>query len=266
MTVTVIQDLSGEMPASIFSGPASEEERLQYFTDGKTETGINAFLLQAGGKIALFDAGAGLSMQHPGKTAQTLAALGVKPEDVDFVLLTHMHMDHIGGLLREGKRAFPRAKVLVAKPELEAWLALAENAPADAHQSITRSAPLAKAVAEAYGADMETFAFGDAILPGVEALDAPGHTPGHTIFRLTAGGRNLLIIGDLVHAMSLQFALPDECAVFDMDQPGAILARKRVFELAEREGMEIAGVHFPFANAAGALKKDGNGWKFERTP
>ncbi len=259
MAVTVIQDLPGEMQASNFSGPASEKERLKYFTNGKAEAGVNAFLLRAGDKTVLFDAGAGAAGWAPAKLPETLARLGVKPEDIDFVLLTHMHWDHIGGLVQDGKRVFPKAKVLVSKAEFDSWMALAEKDASD------KSAALTKAVAAAYGTDIQYIAFGDSLLPGVTALDISGHTPGHTAFQLTADGKNLLLVGDLIHSMPLQFALPDECAAFDMDPPKAVAARKRIFELAAKNGMQIAGVHFPLANAVGTVKKDGKGWKFERT-
>jgi len=266
MSVTIIQDLPTEMKISVFSSPASAEERAKYFTDGKAEAGINVFLLRAGGKIALFDTGGGAPYQPPGRLPEALAGLGVKPEDVDFVLLTHMHRDHIGGLLlREGKRAFPKAKLLVSKPEIDSWIALAEKDLTGASQSVTASVALVKAVTAAYSADdIKPFAFGDTLLPGVTALDASGHTPGHTVFQLTADGKTLLLVGDLIHSMFLQLALPDECAAFDMDKPNAIAARKRILTLAEQNGLPIAGAHFQFANAIGTIKKDGNGWKFER--
>ena len=266
MTVTAIQDLPFAMQAAIFSGPASEKEKSKYFTDGKAEAGVNVFLLRVGGKIALFDAGAGSAFGSPGKLPEALADLGVKPEDVDFVLVTHMHMDHIGGLLQDGKRAFPKAKVLVSKPELAAWTALAGKT--STNEVIAASTALVKAVTAAYGADLQTFAFGDAPLPGVpgiKALDAAGHTPGHTAFRLTAAGKSLLIAGDLIHAMPLQFALPAECASFDMDPAKAILARNRIFALAAKDKMQIAGMHFPFVNVVGTVTKNGKGWKFKPT-
>ncbi|MCL2830598.1 MAG: MBL fold metallo-hydrolase [Betaproteobacteria bacterium] len=283
MSVTVIQDLPGEMQSSIFSGPASEEEKSKYFKDGKAEAGVNVFLLRLGGKIVLIDTGMGESAKSPGKLHAALDQLGIKPEDVDFVLLTHMHMDHIGGLLleekrllpkksitpvarvikrlrpEEEKRAFPHAKVLVSKPELGSWLALAEKDPSNAN------AAQVKLVAATYGADIQSFAFGESPLPGITALDASGHTPGHTVFQLKAEGKSLLIVGDLIHSMPLQFALPDECASYDMNPSRAISARKHIFALATQEKMEIAGIHFPFANAVGTVEKDGNGWKFKRT-
>ncbi|MDR0276067.1 MAG: MBL fold metallo-hydrolase [Burkholderiaceae bacterium] len=257
VTVIAIQDVYRQMPASIFKGAATEQERAPYFTGGKTEGGINVFVLRMGGKIALVDAGGGPQFQPPGKLPLALAALGIAPQDIDLVLITHAHSDHIGGLLtQEGKRAFPKARVLLAQPELDAWLTLAEKDPANA------GAAMVKAVVAAYGADVQTFAFGAAVLPGVIALDAAGHTPGHTAFEVTAGGKSLLLVGDLIHAMPLQFALPDECAAYDMDMPKAIAARKRIFALAEHSQTPMSGVHFPFTHIVGTVKKDGKGWKF----
>jgi len=265
MTVTIVQDLPGEMPASIFSGTASEQIKLKYFTNGKSEAGINAFLLQVGGKIVLFDSGTGTSFQSPGKLAELLKTVGIKPEDVDYVLLTHLHLDHIGGLLQKEKRTFPNAKLMVSKIELESWIAIAENNPSNADEVTTASAALVKSMVTAYGADIQPFVFGNTLLPGVTALDASGHTPGHTAFQLKADGKNLLIVGDLIHSMPLQFALPDECASYDMNPTQAVLSRKRIFTLAAKDGMHLTGAHFPFANAVGMVSPDGKGWKFVRT-
>ena len=265
MTVVAIQDLPHEMPVTIFTGPAPAEEKAKYFKNGKSEAGVNVFLLLTKDKIGLFDTGAGSSMfPSPGKLPDALAALGIKPEDVDFILITHMHGDHVGGLLRENARVFPKAKVYISKPEFESWIALAEKTSATDNNLGAGTARLAKIVATAYGADIQTFAFGDSPLPGVTALDASGHTPGHTVYQLTAEGKNLLIVGDIIHSMALQFPLPDECASFDMDIPKAVEARKRIFALSQENKMQIAGMHFPFGNVVGSAKKAGKGWKFER--
>ncbi|MDR2054438.1 MAG: MBL fold metallo-hydrolase [Desulfovibrio sp.] len=281
MSVTAIQDLPGETEVSIFRGPASEAAREQYFNKGKAEAGYNVFLLRGGGKIALFDAGNGTVRQTPGKLPEILADLGVKPEDVDFVLLTHLHLDHVGGLLEGKNRAFSKARLMVSKPEIAYWTALAGKDPGN------RNAAFVKAVIKAYGPDvLPPFDFGDILLPGVTALDASGHTPGHTAFQVEApgdatgvlypldtpgherpqdgaGGKSLLIIGDLIHGTPLQFALPDECAVYDIDPTKAVLARKRILNLAEQKGIPVAGMHLPFPGG-GKVERDGRAWKFER--
>jgi glyoxylase-like metal-dependent hydrolase (beta-lactamase superfamily II) len=263
MSITAIQDLPGEMEVSIFRGPASATTREKYFNKGKSEAGFNVFLLRQGGKITLFDTGNGTLRQSPGKLPEILAGLGVKPDDVDFVLLTHLHLDHIGGLLKGKNRAFPKAKLLMSKPEITYWSSLAEKEPAN------RNAAFVKAVVNAYGADvLPPFAFGDVPLPGVTALDASGHTPGHTAFQVETAAsatgterKSLLIVGDLIHGTPLQFALPDECAVYDVDPPKAVLARKRILNLAEQKGIPIAGMHLPFPGG-GKVERDGAAWKF----
>ena len=251
ITVTAIQDLPGAMSVDIFKGPASDAERRKYFTDGKAEAGFNVFLMRAGGKTVLFDSGNGTTMQTPGNLLRILADLGVSPESVDIVLLTHLHMDHIGGLMQGESRAFPKAKLMVAGPEIDYWLALAKKDPAN------RNAVQVKAIAAAYGGDLlPPFAFGAEVLPGVTALDAAGHTPGHTVFQVEADGKKLLIIGDLIHSAPLQFALPDECAVYDIDIPAAVASRKRILALATDADTRIAGMHLPFSGD-GVVKKDG---------
>jgi glyoxylase-like metal-dependent hydrolase (beta-lactamase superfamily II) len=281
MSITAIQDLPGEVEISIFRGPASVAVREKYFHNGKSEAGYNVFLLRWGGNIALFDTGNGTVRQTPGKLPEILASLGVKPDDVDFVLLTHLHLDHVGGLLKGKSRAFPKAKLMVSKPEISYWTDLAEKDPAN------RNAAFVKTVVKAYGADvLPPFAFGDVLLPGVTTLDASGHTPGHTVFQVEAaattagilypldtpghqkpqaetGENSLLIIGDLIHGAPLQFALPDECAVYDIDPPKAVLARKRILNLAEQKRIPAAGMHLPFPGW-GKVERDGKSWKFKR--
>ena len=254
MRVTIIQDLPGAMSIDLFSGPASAQERQKFFTDGNAEAGFNVFLLRAGGKNVLFDTGLGTMRETPGRLWDLLPRLGVKLEAVDLVLLTHMHGDHIGGLMKGAERSFPKAKVMVAKSELDFWLDLAGKDSGNAN------AAMAKAVAEAYGGDIQFFAYGDTLLPGVTALNAEGHTPGHTVFQLEADGKALLIIGDLIHSAPLQFALPDECARFDMNVPLAVADRKRFLELAARKKIPVAGMHLPFPGW-GMVEKEGAGYR-----
>ena len=159
-----------------------------------------------------------------------------------------------GGLVKDGKRAFPKAKIMVTKPELEFWLDRAEK------DSSNANAALVKTIAGAYGGDIQFFAYGDTVLPGVTALNAAGHTPGHTVFQLEADGKSLLLIGDLIHSAPLQFALPDECARFDMNVPLAVADRKRFLELAAGKNIPVAGVHLPFPGI-GMVEKEGKGYR-----
>ncbi|MDR2669866.1 MAG: MBL fold metallo-hydrolase [Desulfovibrio sp.] len=259
MTVYALEDHAGSMDISLFSGPASPEQRQKYFINGKSPSSINAFLLEIRGaepRLYLVDAGFGqLGPGNSGLPGQ-LRALGAVPPDIDGVLLTHMHLDHIGGLLQDGKRAFPRAAIFVSGPEINYWTALAGREPNNPNAAAVKN------VLSAYGADVKApFAFGEEILPGVQALDAAGHTPGHTVFKLEADGKRLLIIGDLLHAAALQFPLPDECPRYDMDTQAAVKARKRILNLAAEQNIPAAGMHIPFPGT-GSVSKDRAGYAF----
>ncbi|MDL2315912.1 MBL fold metallo-hydrolase [Desulfovibrio sp. OttesenSCG-928-A18] len=255
------QDRPGSMAAKLFSGPASAEERAAYFVDGSAPSSISVFSLTTPDGLILFDAGFG-DLQPPYRGGMSdLVARGLFPvHRYEYVFMTHMHMDHAGGLLREGKRVFPKAKILVSKPELDYWLELARTKPDNAN------AALVKRVVEAYGEDLlAPFSFGDTLPGGIEAIDASGHTPGHTVFlvRGKEDGKEkaLLILGDLLHAAALQFPLPDECASYDIDAPMAAKTRKRILDMAAEQNMDVAGMHIPFPGA-GQVSKDGKGYKF----
>lgn len=258
VTVRLIVDRPAKMPIGLFSGPATPEERAKYFVDGEAAAGINVFLIQFGTRNVLVDAGFGDAAPGKSSLVETLAALGLSPEDIDTVLITHLHMDHIGGLLKDNKRAFPKAKISASKPEIDYWLGLAEKGTDNAN------AALVKRTAVAYGTDLlPPFSLGKPMMPGITALDASGHTPGHTAFLLEIDGSSLLIIGDLVHAAALQFPLPDECARYDMDPAAAAAARKTILTLAAEKGIPVAGMHLPLLGG-GTVAKDSAG--FTLTP
>lgn len=260
ITVTVLQDRANEMDVSLFSGPATPEERQKYMPGGKAPASVNAFLIQSGGKNILVDAGFGTIIPGAPQLEKHLSAVGLSPADIDIVLLTHLHTDHVGGLLKHKKRAFPKAKVMVSKPELEYWTDLAEKDPANAN------AALVKTVVAEYGPDvLPPFALGAAVLPGVVSVDASGHTPGHSAFLVESDGKSLLIVGDLVHAAALQFPLPDECASYDMDAPAAVKARKAVLAMAAEKNIPVAGMHIPYPGM-GRVEAEDKGFVFTPLP
>ena len=251
-----ILDRPGGADISLFSGPAGPEERERYFRDGKAPSSVNVFLIRIDGKNILVDTGFGTVRPGKSELIPTLDAMGLAPQSIDIVILTHMHMDHAGGLLLDGKRAFPKANIMVSKPELDYWLELGKKQPDNPN------AALVKSVVEAYGGDiLPPFAFEQEILPGVTALDASGHTPGHTAFLVRSAGQSLLIIGDLIHAAALQFPLPEECARYDIDREKAVRSRMAILNMAAEKGLPIAGMHIPYPGQGGVAKA-GKGFAF----
>jgi glyoxylase-like metal-dependent hydrolase (beta-lactamase superfamily II) len=244
------------MDISLFNGPATPEMRQKYMPGGKAPASVNSFLIQSGGKNILVDTGFGTLRPDASELAKHLSARGLSLDDIDLVLLTHMHSDHIGGLLKNKKRALPKARIMVSKPELEYWLGLAET------NETNDNAALVKVVVREYGQDiLPPFALGASLLPGISSVDASGHTPGHSVFLVESEGKSLLMLGDLLHAAALQFPLPDECAVYDKDAQAAAKARRSILSMAAIKDIPVAGAHIPFPGMGG-VKIVGAGFAF----
>ena len=193
---------------------------------GGVPSTVSTFYVKTDGAGILFDTGLGAT---DSRLLSGLQTFGIVPADVKYVYLTHMHGDHIGGMLtQEGEAVFPAAEVYVSKPEYDYWMADKAN-----RQQV--------ATMEAYKDRLHLFQFGDTLPGGVVAMDAVGHTPGHTVFQ--AGG--LLVVGDLMHGAALQKVHPEVCATFDMDKEAAIGARRRFIRYAEENGLTMAGMHLP---------------------
>lgn len=193
---------------------------------GGVPSTVSTFYVKTDGAGILFDTGLGAT---DSRLLSGLQTFGIAPADVKFIYLTHMHGDHIGGMLtQEGEAVFPAAEVYVSKPEYDYWMADKAN-----RQQV--------ATMEAYKDRLHLFQFGDTLPGGVVAMDAVGHTPGHTVFQ--AGG--LLVVGDLMHGAALQKVHPEVCATFDMDKEAAIGARRRFIRYAEENGLTMAGMHLP---------------------
>lgn len=214
----------------------------------KMPTAVNAFLINTGRNLILVDTGAGqLFGPGLGEVLKNLTAAGYKPEQVDTVLLTHLHGDHIGGLNdANGQPVFAQAKIWVPQVDNDFWLsqAKADAAPAEAQAYFK----MARDAAAAYVAKGQwaTFADGSSPVPGVKALKAYGHTPGHTMFEVQSQGEKLLIWGDIVHSAALQFATPGISVEFDADQKQAIATRRTVLQNAAASKTWVAGAHLPF--------------------
>lgn len=240
--ITPIEELSRKMEPSLFAAADQNIVKKYLPTDGAPAS-MSSFVLFAGEEAILIDTGLGGAPWQ-----QKLAESGVKPENVKLILLTHLHGDHIGGLLQGNARRFPQAKVLCSAPEYEYWQSKREGAK----------------ITDAYGKDFSTFKYDDQVfandLVNVKALGAPGHTPGHTAFLISrsSGAVECLIIGDLLHAAALQFPAPEICTAYDSDPVKAVASRKRLLDYAAQENIPIAGMHLP-APHIGKVKKNDNG-------
>lgn len=261
MEILAVEDTAGSMDVGLFSGPLNQTERLAFMPGGSAPSSVNVFVIRSEGKTILVDTGWGQDGKTRGNMLRRLAALGVKPDQVDYVLLTHMHGDHVSGLLNKGRPVFPKATVLAARPEKEFWL---EKAPQ--LTPYKNGAALAAKVAKAYESRFNSFQFGDEVLPGVRAVEAVGHTPGHCAFLVGSGEGSLLIVGDLLHAAALQFANPDECASYDMDKAAAAATRKALLGRAADEKLLISGMHIPFSGMGYVKKRESGGFDFIPLP
>ena len=223
---------------------------------------VNAFLVwQADGGLALVDAGAGAALgPELGALPARLASLGVAPGDIDTVLLTHLHPDHAGGLIdAEGNAAFPRARLILHEAEAAFWQAPATEAAATGEQARAFLA-LARATLAAYAGRIDLLTSASP-LPGVTAVPLPGHTPGHTGWRLGTGAEALLIWGDVVHMPGIQFARPEAGMGFDVDPDAARATRAQIMAEAAADGVAVAGMHLDFP-AFGHVIAAGAGYAF----
>jgi glyoxylase-like metal-dependent hydrolase (beta-lactamase superfamily II) len=245
---------------------APERQRLlarQFLQGPKMQTAVNAYLINTGSHLILIDAGAAaLFGPSLGRIADNLRAAGYQPEQVDTVLLTHLHGDHVNGLVSpEGQRVFANAEVWSAQADNDFWLNedVAAQAPAE-FQAFFKMSRDAAAPYLAAG-KWKTFASDQKLRPGVASIDTHGHTPGHTSYLISSGGERLLVLGDLVHNHAVQFTRPDVSFEFDTDPRQAVQIRKRIFDRAASEKLMIAGMHLPFPGIGHVRKeKQGYAW------
>ena len=234
---------------------ASADQTLvqKYMPTGGAPASMSSFVLFAGEETILFDAGLG------GETwVKKLTDAGVQPENVKYIFLTHSHGDHIGGLLQDAARRFPNAKVLCSALEYEHW----------------KPTPSFAKIKSAYGQDFETtFKFDDVVFENsklkIKALDAVGHTPGHTAFLIEpkdTAKEKVLIVGDLLHAAALQFPAPEVCSQYDRDHEKTVASRKRILDFAAQEKIPVAGMHFPAPHVLLVEKNDQGGYTFRAVP
>lgn len=225
--VTWIQDVATKQSWEIF--PDADKSlidslRLQ---DG-IPSSISTYLIEKDSCRILFDTGLGVKNS---RLLPLLDSLGLQPDSINYLYLTHLHGDHIGGMMNGDDIVFGRATVFLAKPEYDGWMKMYAEKKAQVVKTMN-----------AYKEQLQFFEFGDTLPGGVITIDAVGHTLGHTAYQL----ENLLIIGDLIHGAALQMVRPEICPTYDMDKQIAIKSRKRLLKYAEDNDLVMAGMHLPY--------------------
>lgn len=224
---------------------------------------INAFLYRDGTRTILIDAGGAGASPNSGGLAKALAELDVDPRHVDTILLTHLHADHISGLVSDGEPAFPFAEIRVHTSEIGHWNSPLneKNAPAAQRSSFEAT----RALFSAYDYKIRDFGDGEAeteLTPGFQAVPLPGHTPGHTGYLIGQDRDAVLVWGDVVHSAALQLRRPEAAFRDDVDPDQAVKTRRAIFERVVEEDLRVAGMHMPFPGLGRLAVEEGTyRWK-----
>jgi glyoxylase-like metal-dependent hydrolase (beta-lactamase superfamily II) len=226
------------------------------------ETSVNAYLVNTGSKLVLIDAGAaGLFGPTLGRLMGNLKAAGYQPEQVDEIYVTHMHPDHVGGLVADGKMAFPNAVVRADLREGGFWLSQENLAKAPADAKDFFQGAMASLNPYVAAGRLKPFDGATDLVPGLRAVPAPGHTPGHTIYVAESQGSRMVFWGDLLHVAAVQFPMPWTTIQFDTDSKVAAPSRKKNLAEAAKLGYFVAITHVSFPGI-GQLRADGVGYRW----
>ena len=232
------------------------------FLKAPLETSVNGYLINTGAKLVLVDTGAaGLFGPPLGNLVTNLKAAGYQPEQVDAVVITHMHADHVGGLMAGDKLAFPNATVHADQHDADFWLSQAnmDKAPKEAKGFFQGAmASLNPYVA---AGKFKPFNGDTELVPGIKAQASRGHTPGHSTYVVQSKGQKLVLWGDLMHVAAVQFADPSVTIQFDTDSKAAAVQRKKAYADAAKQGYWVAAAHLSFPGI-GHLRSEGKGYAF----
>jgi glyoxylase-like metal-dependent hydrolase (beta-lactamase superfamily II) len=248
--VTALSDGTADLPfTQLLNAPKANIEKAlaKSFLKDPVESSFNGFLINTGSKLVLIDTGAGkLFGPTLGRLAANLQAAGYQPEQVDEIYITHMHPDHIGGLASDGKRVFPNAIVRVDQHDADFWLSAANLEAASKDDKGFFQGAMASLKPYIDAGQFKPFDGNTDLVPGIKAIAARGHTPGHSIYSVESQGQKLLLWGDLIHLGAMQFAAPDVTIKFDTDNKSAAVQRKKAFAEAAANGYWVAAAHLSF--------------------
>lgn len=263
--VTMVSD--GPLPLGEPSGAflgTTKEEIGRMLTDNFLATDNvvleqNIPVVNTGAKLVLFDTGMGTSQlfgNTTGRLQKSLREAGINPASIDAVVCSHAHIDHIGGLVdANGRRLFPKAQVYLSQADFDFW-----TDDKDTKKNKDFVAHARKNLLP-YRDRLVFFKDGEEFLPGIQALSAPGHTVGHTIFMITSGGKTLSFIGDLTHHQVLLVEKPRMEFAYDTDPKQSAATRVKMLDMLAAQKIPVIAYHFPWPGL-GHVSKNGDGFRY----
>lgn len=264
--VTCIFDGYFDLDRSLLRGDddAHVREMLSqlFVGDPGMQTSVNNFLVNTNDNLILVDGGSSQFFGATvGRNVANIRASGYHPEDIDTVLMTHLHPDHVCGLVEGQEPIFPNATVFVARAEHDFWFSDdVKRATPEALHFLFDAARGSLAPYADRGA-LVLHDPGDDLLAGVSARMLAGHTPGHCGYEFTSNGEKLLLWGDIIHNQAVQFTDPDIAIELDNDQLAATLTRKAILDEIAGTPVMVGGAHLVFPGI-GRIRRDGGGYAF----
>ena len=263
--VTFLLDGWIDLPYGIFTGiePAALEAAargLRIARPTGLRTGFIQWLIRDGERLVLVDSGpAGLVAPNSGALPRNLAALGLRPEQIDAVVVTHLHVDHVSGLVAGGRRVFPNAEVFADRRDVAHFT---DPAKAAAAPELLRSSFESSAALVRLYPGLQRIDGARTIIPGVTTFDLAGHTPGQIGVRIEDGGESLLLASDMLFHPGLHPAHPGIGILFEQDPAAVAASRARFFDQAASEGALVAATHMPFPGVGRIVRAGGGlGWQ-----
>ena len=231
----------------------------QYAPEENLPMAINAFLVKTPEKNILVDTGLGI------KLFQNMHSIGIEPAQIDAILITHMHGDHIGGMLQNDNVAFSNAEIYISQPEYDYWMS--DDAMNQLPEGNRGGFIQARKVIDAYKNRLHLFQpdnFEEENIPlfsGFHGISTYGHTPGHTSYLVESNGDKILIWGDIMHMITIQMPHPEVAVTYDVNPQQAITTRMKALEYVTKNNVLIAGMHIPFSGM-GTVSKTPQGYEF----